>query len=78
MILYDFGRVKRLLRRDHLQDRPNCLSTKCGQKLLKEGRGGGTSTSTFYGASGAKETVSQRVTALTKEIKDMRQIHTEI
>ncbi|KAL0907467.1 hypothetical protein M5K25_021881 [Dendrobium thyrsiflorum] len=39
---------------------------------------GNSSTSIFYDVSGAKETISQRVAALIKEIEEMRKIQNEM
>ncbi|PKU60315.1 hypothetical protein MA16_Dca026062 [Dendrobium catenatum] len=39
---------------------------------------GCSSTSTFYDPSGAEETVSQRVAALTREIEEMRRVQNEM
>ncbi|PKU73761.1 hypothetical protein MA16_Dca020760 [Dendrobium catenatum] len=91
MILYKLEKVGSPLARDHLQDRPTLLSIIHGQMLLVKDRGGiyvlgsqgyayevDSSTSAFYDPSGAEETVSQRVAALTREIEEMRRVQNEM
>ncbi|KAI0512145.1 hypothetical protein KFK09_012781 [Dendrobium nobile] len=91
MILYELETVGSPLARDHLQVRPIFLSHTWSEVVGGRQKGrvyglgaqgyaieGSSSTSAFHDLSGAEESVSERVAALTREIEEMRKVQNEM